>query len=66
MTLPIAVVERWPMEEYKLQYTDQCIALKHSCGRRIEIVSRDSTVAEVTDHIGDSKKANVWIKTLSC
>jgi hypothetical protein len=29
MTLPIAVVERWPMEEYKLQYVDQCIALKH-------------------------------------
>jgi len=30
MTLPIAVVERWPMEEYKLRYMDQCIALKHS------------------------------------
>lgn len=30
MTLPIAVVERWPMEEYKLQHLDQCSALKHS------------------------------------
>lgn len=30
MTLPIAVVERWPMEEYKIQYEDQCQALKHS------------------------------------
>jgi hypothetical protein len=30
MTLPIAVVERWPMEEYRLQHTDQISALKHS------------------------------------
>lgn len=30
MTLPIAVVERWPMDEYKLQHSDQCSALKHS------------------------------------
>lgn len=30
MTLPIAVVERWPMEEYKLQHTDQVSALKHN------------------------------------
>lgn len=30
MTLPIAVVERWPMEEYKLQHQDQISALKHS------------------------------------
>lgn len=29
MTLPIAVVERWPMEEYKIKYEDQCLALKH-------------------------------------
>lgn len=30
MTLPIAVVERWPMEEYGLQHADQISALKHS------------------------------------
>jgi len=30
MTLPIAVVERWPMEEYRLQHTDQVSALKHA------------------------------------
>lgn len=30
MTLPIAVVERWPMEEYRLQHSDQVSALKHS------------------------------------
>ena len=30
MTLPIAVVERWPMEEYKIQHRDQVSALKHS------------------------------------
>jgi hypothetical protein len=30
MTLPIAVVERWPMEEYKVLYPDQVTALKHS------------------------------------
>jgi hypothetical protein len=30
MTLPIAVVDRWPMEEYKVQYGDQVTALKHS------------------------------------
>lgn len=30
MTLPIAVVERWPMEEYRLQHADQCSALKHN------------------------------------
>jgi CRP-like cAMP-binding protein len=30
MTLPIAVVDRWPMDEYKIMYTDQCEALKHS------------------------------------
>jgi len=37
MTLPIAVVERWPMEEYKLQYTDQCIALKHSVADTLKL-----------------------------
>jgi hypothetical protein len=30
MTLPIAVVDRWPLDEYKLQHGDQCQALKHS------------------------------------
>lgn len=30
MTLPIAIVDRWPMEEYKLQYPDQVTALKHN------------------------------------
>lgn len=30
MTLPIAVVDRWPLDEYKLQHPDQCSALKHS------------------------------------
>ena len=29
MTLPLAVVERWPMEHYQLQHKDQCSALKH-------------------------------------
>jgi hypothetical protein len=37
MTLPIAVVERWPMEEYKLQYKDQCIALKHSVADTLKL-----------------------------
>lgn len=31
MTLPLAIVERWPMEEYKIIYGDQCEALKQ-CG----------------------------------
>ena len=29
MTLPLAVVERWPMEEYKLQHDNLVDALKH-------------------------------------
>lgn len=37
MTLPIAVVERWPMEEYKLRYVDQCIALKHSVADTLKL-----------------------------
>jgi hypothetical protein len=30
MTLPVAVVERWPMEEYRLQHKDLVSALKHN------------------------------------
>jgi hypothetical protein len=37
MTLPIAVVERWPMEEYKLRYPDQCEALKHSVADTLKL-----------------------------
>jgi hypothetical protein len=37
MTLPIAVVERWPMEEYKLKYPDQCLALKHSVADTLKL-----------------------------
>jgi len=37
MTLPIAVVERWPMEEYKVLYPDQCIALKHSVADTLKL-----------------------------
>lgn len=37
MTLPIAVVERWPMEEYKLQHGDQCSALKHSVADALKL-----------------------------
>jgi len=37
MTLPIAVVERWPMEEYKLRYKDQCSALKHSVADTLKL-----------------------------
>lgn len=37
MTLPIAVVERWPMEEYKLKYPDQCQALKHSVSDTLKL-----------------------------
>lgn len=37
MTLPIAVVDRWPMEEYKLQHKDQCSALKHSVADTLKL-----------------------------
>lgn len=37
MTLPIAVVERWPMEEYKLQHQDQVSALKHSVADTLKL-----------------------------
>jgi hypothetical protein len=37
MTLPIAVVERWPMEEYKLRYPNQCMALKHSVADTLKL-----------------------------
>lgn len=37
MTLPIAVVERWPMDEYRLQHSDQCSALKHAVSDALKL-----------------------------
>jgi len=37
MTLPLAIVERWPMEEYKLQHTDIVSALKHNVGDALHL-----------------------------
>lgn len=55
MTLPIAVVERWPMEEYKLQHADQVSALKHNvadalkCLQEIEQLRRLQNMTPVDE-----------------
>jgi hypothetical protein len=55
MTLPIAVVERWPMEEYKLQHQDQVSALKHSvadalkCYQELKQLRQLQSMQPITD-----------------
>ena len=37
MTLPLAVVSRWPGEEYQKQHTDMASALKHNVGDALKL-----------------------------
>jgi hypothetical protein len=37
MTLPLAVVSRWPNEEYQKQHTDIISALKHNVGDALKL-----------------------------
>lgn len=60
MTLPIAVVERWPMDEYKLQYPDQCIALKHNVSDALALYYEIQQLKQSfkTSEDKDSKRIN--------
>ena len=37
MTLPLAIVSRWPSEEYQKQHTDIVSALKHNVGDALKL-----------------------------
>lgn len=63
MTLPIAVVERWPMDEYKLQYADQCSALKHSVSDTLKLYYELEQLKQSfrPDHDKESKRINKYL-----
>ena len=37
MTLPLAIVERWPLDEYRVMHKDQCQALKHCVADTVKL-----------------------------
>lgn len=63
MTLPIAVVERWPMDEYKLQHSDQCSALKHSVTDALKLY-HEIQLLKCLFTLGDDKESKRIDKNL--
>lgn len=54
MTLPIAVVSRWPKEEYQTQHTDICSALKHNVADALKLYRELEQLGTLYSY-GDSK-----------
>jgi len=66
MTLPIAIVDRWPMEAYKLQHPDQCDALKHSVSDTLKLYHEIQLLQELFRSQDDkeSKRINKNLELL--
>ena len=64
MTLPLAIVERWPMDEYQRQHPDNIVdALKHSVRDALALhYELENLKSQIRD--SESKEDKRWNKTL--
>jgi len=63
MTLPLAVVERWPGEEYQKQHADMCSALKHNVGDALKLYRELEQLGTLYSY-GSNKEARGYDKKL--
>lgn len=66
MTLPVALVDRWPMEEYKLQHSDICLALKHNVSDALKLYHelQELRTQFTSDTDKDSRRADKNLELL--
>ena len=63
MTLPLAVVSRWPSEEYQKQHTDICSALKHNVGDALKLYQELEQLGALYSY-GSNKESRGYDKKL--